>query len=136
MFVSSLTNLNSKILENIAHTFHFMHCIHCIHIHCIYITFIYIASSHTHCVTGSHDGFLISSLFISVRRDGIRDKHQEPRSTECPSSSGNSGTGKGATRTESPDNQEEKEAQRICRLESPEKEDQNPSQKVQKATDP
>src|SRR3954467_10978518 len=102
-----------------------------IHIHCIHM-----ASSHTHFITGSHDGFLISSLFISVRRDGIRGKYQESRSTECPSSSGNSGTGKGAARTESPDNQEEKEAQRICRCESPEKKDQNPSQKVQKATDP
>src|SRR4051812_21860599 len=67
-----LTSLNSKILENIAYTFHsytlhiqFIH-IHFIHIHCIYIS-----SIHTHCITGSHDGFLISSLFISVRRDGI-----------------------------------------------------------------
>src|SRR3954463_2016881 len=112
----------------IAHTFHTLHIhfIHCIHM----------ASSHTHFITGSHDEFLISSLFISVRRDGIRGKYQESRSTECPSSSGNSGTGKGARRTESPDNQEEKEAQRICRRESPEKEDQNSSQKVQKATDP
>src|SRR4051812_26380516 len=75
-----------------------MHFIHCIHM----------ASSHTHFITGSHDGFLISSLFISVRRDGIRGKYQESRSTECPSSSGNSGTGKRARRTESPDNQEEK----------------------------
>src|SRR3954471_18816833 len=118
-----------------------MHCIYIsyiafTYIAFIYISFIYIASSHTHCITGSHDRFLISSLFISVRRDGIRDKHQESRSTECPSSSGNSGTGKGATRTEIPDNQEEKEAQRICRRESPEKKDQNSSQKVQKATDP
>src|SRR3954466_865675 len=87
---------------------------------------------HKHCITGSHDGFLISSLFISVRRDGIRNKHQESRSTERPSSGSNSGISKRTTRTESLDNQEEKEAQRICRLESLDKEGQNPSQKAKK----
>src|SRR3954471_628574 len=91
---------------------------------------------HKHCITGSHNGFLISSLFISVRRDGFRNKHQESRSTERPSSGSNSGASKGATRTESPDNQEEKEAQGICRLKSPDKEGQNPSQKAQKGMNP
>src|SRR3954470_7098952 len=91
---------------------------------------------HKHCITGSHNGFLISSLFISVRRDGFRNKRQESRSTERPSSDSNSGASKGATRTESPNNQEEKEAQRICRFKSPDKEGQNPSQEVQKGVDP
>src|SRR3954470_1902915 len=35
--------------------FHTLHFIHCIHIHCIHIA--YMASSHTHFITGSHDGF-------------------------------------------------------------------------------
>src|SRR4051812_4142887 len=91
---------------------------------------------HKHCITGSHNRFLISSLFISVRRDGFRNKHQESRSTERPSSDSNSGASKGATGTEIPDDQVEKEAQGICRFKSPCEESQNPSQEVKKAPIP